>query len=63
MRSFAIPATSATHLRLQVVSSQCTGNPAYAGEQDADPRSTTDCATGSPAAGQVRVAEFQAYAR
>ncbi|HEU5160941.1 MAG TPA: M36 family metallopeptidase [Streptosporangiaceae bacterium] len=63
MRSFSIPATTATHLRLEVVSSQCTGNPAYAGEQDADPRSTTDCATGSAAAGQVRAAEFQAYTR
>jgi extracellular elastinolytic metalloproteinase len=63
MRSFGIPATAATHLRLRVVSSQCTGNPAYAGEQDADPRSTTDCATGSAAAGQVRAAEFQAFAR
>ena len=63
MRSFSIPATTATHLRLQVVSSQCTGNPAYAGEQDADPRTTTDCTTGSAAAGQVRAAEFQAYAR
>jgi extracellular elastinolytic metalloproteinase len=63
MRSFSIPATTATHLRLQVVSSQCTGNPAYAGEQDADPRTTTDCTTGSAAAGQVRAAEFQAFAR
>jgi extracellular elastinolytic metalloproteinase len=63
MRSFSIPMTNATHLRLQVVSSQCTGNPAYAGEQDADPRSTTDCATGSAAAGQVRAAEFQAFTR
>jgi extracellular elastinolytic metalloproteinase len=61
MRSFAVPTTNATHLRLQVVSSQCTGNSAYAGEQDADPRSTTDCTTGSAAAGQVRAAEFQAF--
>jgi extracellular elastinolytic metalloproteinase len=61
MRSFAVPTTNATHLRLQVVSSQCTGNPAYAGEQDADPRSTTDCTTGSAAAEQVRAAEFQAF--
>ncbi|HEY7483918.1 MAG TPA: M36 family metallopeptidase [Streptosporangiaceae bacterium] len=63
MRSFAVPATNATHLVLRVVSSQCTGNPAYAGEQDSDPRSTTDCATGSAAAPQVRAAEFQAFAR
>jgi hypothetical protein len=63
MRSFAVPTTAATHLRLQVVSSQCTGNPAYLGEQDLDPRSTTDCAAGSAAAGQVRAAEFQAFSR
>ncbi|HZB30218.1 MAG TPA: M36 family metallopeptidase [Streptosporangiaceae bacterium] len=63
MRSFEIPTTTATHLRLRVVSSQCTGNPAFAGEQDADPRSTTDCATGSAAAGHVRAAEFQAFSR
>jgi extracellular elastinolytic metalloproteinase len=61
MRSFTVPTTTATHLRLQVMSSQCTGNPLYAGEQDLDPRFTTDCATGSPAAGQVRAAEFQAF--
>ncbi|MFI9593264.1 hypothetical protein [Nonomuraea sp. NPDC052265] len=62
MRSFRVPPTSATHLMLRVVSSQCTGNPRYAGEQDADPNSATDCATASPAREQVRAAEFQAYA-
>jgi hypothetical protein len=62
LRSFAIPPTLATHLRLQVLTSQCTGNPMYAGEQDADPRAATDCATNSPFAQVVRVAEFQAFA-
>ncbi|MEU5860260.1 M36 family metallopeptidase [Nonomuraea sp. NPDC047529] len=62
VRSFRMPPTSATHLMLRVVSSQCTGNPRYAGEQDADPGSATDCATASPAREQVRAAEFQAYA-
>ncbi|MGW2159441.1 M36 family metallopeptidase [Nonomuraea sp. NPDC001699] len=62
VRSFRVPPTSATHLMLRVVSSQCTGNPRYAGEQDADPGSATDCATASPAREQVRAAEFQAYA-
>ena len=52
----------ATHLRLRVVHNQCTGGPSYAGEQDNDPRSATDCATASPAAGVVRVAEFEAFA-
>src|SRR5262249_28715526 len=63
IRSFDIPETTATHLRLEVLTSQCTGAPDYAGEQDADPRANTDCATASPQAGNVRVAEFQAFAR
>lgn len=61
IRSFEVPRTTATHLRIRVLTSQCTGTPAYAGEQDNDPRSVTDCATGSPAAGDVRAAEFQVF--
>jgi extracellular elastinolytic metalloproteinase len=61
IRSFKVPTTSATHLMLRVVSSQCTGNPRYAGEQDNDPNSATDCATASPARDHVRAAEFQAF--
>lgn len=61
IRPFDIRNTKATHLRLRVLSSQCTGNPTYAGEQDADPRSTTDCATGSSRAAFVRAAEFQVF--
>ncbi|TDC97223.1 peptidase M36 [Actinomadura sp. 7K507] len=63
LRSFNTRNFTATHLRLQVLSSQCTGAPAYAGEQDNDPRSSTDCATASPRAGMVRAAELQAFAR
>ncbi|HKT03429.1 MAG TPA: M36 family metallopeptidase, partial [Rugosimonospora sp.] len=63
LRTFRIPPTFATHLRLVVDSSQCTGNPRYAGEQDNDPAAATDCATASPAAPQVRIAEFQAFSR
>ncbi|WP_149258655.1 M36 family metallopeptidase [Actinomadura sp. K4S16] len=63
MRSFDLRDVTATHLRFEVVSSQCTGAPAYAGEQDNDPRSGTDCATASPRAGIVRAAELQAFAR
>jgi len=62
MRSFTLRPTNATHLRFRVVQSQCTGNPRYAGEQDNDPGNATDCATASPAAKQVRAAEFQAFA-
>lgn len=63
IRSFDIPDVTATHLRLEVLTNQCTGAPAYAGEQDADPRANTDCATASPQARNVRVAEFQAFAQ
>ncbi|MEU4561942.1 M36 family metallopeptidase [Actinoplanes sp. NPDC023936] len=63
VREFDIPDTTATHLRIEVVTNQCTGGPDYAGEQDADPRANTDCATASPQALNVRIAEFQAYAR
>ncbi|QFZ19008.1 M36 family metallopeptidase [Saccharothrix syringae] len=63
-RSFRVPPTLATHLRIRVLANQCTGAPAYAGSQHDDPRSTSDCATGNPAAAQaVRIAEFQAFSR
>lgn len=61
MRSFHIKPTTATHLQLRVVASQCTGNPQYAGQQTNDPRVPTDCTTGSTVSGQVRAAEFQAF--
>ncbi|GAA4586210.1 hypothetical protein GCM10023194_31810 [Planotetraspora phitsanulokensis] len=61
IKSFDVRKTEATHLMLRTVSSQCTGNPLYAGEQDNDPNSATDCATASPFAGQIRAAEFQAF--
>ncbi|MEH0930815.1 M36 family metallopeptidase [Micromonospora sp. CPCC 205558] len=63
LRTFAVPTTLATHLRLEVLASQCTGGPHYAGEQDDDPATTTDCATASPARSQVRIAEFQAFSK
>ncbi|RKN26246.1 M36 family metallopeptidase [Micromonospora musae] len=63
LREFRVPTTLATHLRLEVLDSQCTGGPAYAGEQDADPATTTDCATASPARDQVRIAEFQVFSK
>ncbi|MFG1868342.1 M36 family metallopeptidase [Micromonospora arborensis] len=63
LRTFAVPTTLATHLRLEVLASQCTGGPQYAGEQDDDPATATDCATASPARNQVRIAEFQAFSK
>ncbi|MEV7005568.1 M36 family metallopeptidase [Streptosporangium sp. NPDC051022] len=61
IKSFRIPTTKATHLTLRAVSTQCTGNPLYAGEQDNDPNSSTDCATASATRNQLRAAEFQAF--
>ncbi|GII24099.1 hypothetical protein Pme01_36960 [Planosporangium mesophilum] len=61
LRSFTFTPVLATHLRIKVLTSQCTGGPEYAGEQDADPSAATDCTTASPFAQQVRIAEFQAF--
>jgi hypothetical protein len=61
-RSFRIPPTIATHLMVRVLTNQCTGTPAYAGQQHNDPRSNSDCTTGNPTVAQtVRIAEFQAF--
>ncbi len=62
LKSFGVRPTPATHVRFRVVSNQCTGNPLYAGEQDNDPRSTTDCSASTvSAARQVVAAEFQVF--
>ncbi|MEV6597685.1 M36 family metallopeptidase [Actinoplanes sp. NPDC051346] len=61
MKSFSVRPTPATHVKLRVLSNQCTGNPLYAGEQENDPRSSTDCTTVSPAAGSAIAAEFQVF--
>jgi len=65
IRSFGVPKTKATHVRFRVVTSQCTGGPDYAGEQDLDPAANTDCATAAPvtASQTVRAAEFQAFSK
>lgn len=62
LRSFRIKPTIATHLRIRVLTNQCTGAPAYQGSQHDDPRFTSDCVTGNPAvASEVRISEFQAF--
>jgi extracellular elastinolytic metalloproteinase len=67
MRDFTISKTRATHLRLRVLTSQCTGGPAYQGDQDAEPTNNADCDSNVPdstAASSrrfVRVAEFEAF--
>lgn len=61
-RSFRIAPTVATHLMIRVLTNQCTGGPEYAGDQDNDPRSTSDCTTGNPTVAQtVRISELQAF--
>ena len=63
MRSFAVPTTSATHVRLRVLTNQCTGAPDYQGDQDNDPDNVTDCDDGSTQDENVRAAELQVFAR
>jgi extracellular elastinolytic metalloproteinase len=66
LREFDISRTRATHLRFVVKTSQCTGAPTFQGEQDADPRFTTDCDSNVPANAPfrfVRAAEFQAFSQ
>jgi extracellular elastinolytic metalloproteinase len=63
IRSFDIPRTRASHVRLRVLTNQCTGAPDYQGEQDNDPRAATDCSDASPQALNVRAAELQVFGR
>lgn len=62
LREFTFSPVQATHLRLVVRHSQCTGGPDFQGEQDADPHNATDCNdAGSAATRFVRAAELQAF--
>jgi hypothetical protein len=63
IRSFDIRQTKATHVRLRVVSNQCTGGPAYQGDQDDDPLNVTDCDAGSAQGNNVRAAELQVFSQ
>ena len=62
MKSFAdVPDTLATHVQLRVVTNQCTGAPAYQGDQDADTTNNSDCVSGSTQDSRVRAAELQVF--
>jgi hypothetical protein len=66
LRSFDVPRTVASHVRLRVVHNQCTGGPAYQGDHDDDPANSTDCdETTLPGfnlqATRVRAAELQVF--
>jgi hypothetical protein len=66
LRSFDIPDVRATHLRLVVKTSQCTGGPLFQGDQDADPTNNPDCDSNVAANASrrfVRAAEFQAFSQ
>ena len=63
IRSFDVPRVRATHVRLRVITNQCTGTPAYAGDQDDDPLNITDCAAGSTQDDNVRAAELQVFSQ
>jgi extracellular elastinolytic metalloproteinase len=60
LRSFAITPTLATHVQLRVVTTQCTGQAKFAGDQDDDPFNNSDCP--SSASGPiVRATEFEVF--
>jgi extracellular elastinolytic metalloproteinase len=62
LREFTFSPVQATHLRLVVKNSQCTGGPDFQGEQDNDPNNATDCNdAGSASTRFVRAAELQAF--
>lgn len=63
MRSFDIPQTAATHLRVELVTNQCQGGPKFQGEQDNDPGNATDCTTAYAGAQKVAVTEVQVLRR
>ena len=52
IRTFDIPDTNATHIRLRVLTNHCTGNPLYSVEQNpvGEPLSDPDCVDGFTAA-------------
>jgi extracellular elastinolytic metalloproteinase len=64
LRTWEVPTTTATHVRLVVLNNQCTGNEHFQGEQDNDPANTTDCRVGAlpallPRGNDVRAAELE----
>ncbi len=60
-RTFSVPSTTATHVRLVTLTNQCTGGPAFQGDQDNDPGNNSDCKSTAQAE-NVRAAELQVFA-
>ncbi|MBB4914791.1 hypothetical protein [Streptosporangium saharense] len=46
---------------LRALTSRCTGNPTYAGQQTSVPEDMTDCAAVGSSRDQIRAAELQAF--
>jgi extracellular elastinolytic metalloproteinase len=68
LRNFDVPDTRATHVRIRVLTNQCTGNPDFQGDQESDPASNSDCRLGTaptlaPRDKDVRIAELQVFTR
>jgi hypothetical protein len=47
LRTFFGSSRQATHVRIVVLYNQCTGNPDFQGEQDADSLNDRDCPSGT----------------
>jgi extracellular elastinolytic metalloproteinase len=61
LRMFDVPDTTATQIRFTALDNQCTGGPAFQGEQDADPLNATDCDTASDQGTVLHAAEFEVF--
>jgi hypothetical protein len=61
LRTFDVPDTVATQLRFTALENQCTGGPAFQGEQDNDPLNATDCDTASDQGTFLHTAEFEVF--
>lgn len=62
LRTFDVTPTTATHLRLVVLTNQCTGGPDFQGDQDSDATNDSDCISGSARDEEVTAAELEAFA-
>jgi hypothetical protein len=64
LRSFKLrKAVKASAVRLVTLENQCTGAPAYAGEQDNDPAAVSDCKAGSDRGTIVHASELQVFGK
>jgi hypothetical protein len=61
-RDFKLPhPVRASHVRIRVLTNQCTGAAAFGGDQDADPANNPDCKQ-MPQASNVTISELEVYA-